>query len=306
MHVERARHVARRPEPKIGGAADEPGYNTLTTVFTDVYTDSSITTTIQLTPITAVPAPEDATLTQPTSTSSSTTPTTTTTSTSSQTSDSPIAQPTKAPSNAAPVEASKSSKLPGDVVAGIVVTVAILVAILAFYIRKRFIGARNKKTTAWGGKLLPNFKQQGHIEKSAVGYPYAFRHETANAFSPVLPRPVPSYNNPVSSPAAPSVSATLGHTSNQPASSPTAAVCCTFIPTLPDELSISNGEIVRIVNEYDDGWALCANIRGDQGMVPLECLQKGAPGVLLESPVVTDWRNAQRASSLAPPGSRRY
>ncbi|KAH9928098.1 uncharacterized protein B0H18DRAFT_1001390 [Fomitopsis serialis] len=47
-----------------------------------------------------------------------------------------------------------------------------------------------------------------------------------------------------------------------------------FLPSLPDELAVSQGEMVRVLSEYDDGWALCANMRGDQGAVPLECLQR--------------------------------
>ncbi|KAJ7882109.1 hypothetical protein B0H13DRAFT_1498449, partial [Mycena leptocephala] len=45
-----------------------------------------------------------------------------------------------------------------------------------------------------------------------------------------------------------------------------------FVPSLPDELSITVGEVVNMVSEYDDGWALCTNRRGDKGMVPCECL----------------------------------
>ncbi|KAJ7353597.1 hypothetical protein DFH08DRAFT_624707, partial [Mycena albidolilacea] len=45
-----------------------------------------------------------------------------------------------------------------------------------------------------------------------------------------------------------------------------------FIPSLPDELSIITGEVLHMMAEYDDGWALCKNERGEQGVVPLECL----------------------------------
>lgn len=61
------------------------------------------------------------------------------------------------------------------------------------------------------------------------------------------------------------------------APAPNAAIVkSTFIPSLPDELSITTGETVRIIQEYDDGWAMCANGGGEQGMVPLECLDRGA------------------------------
>ncbi|KAG7448281.1 uncharacterized protein BT62DRAFT_877298, partial [Guyanagaster necrorhizus] len=47
-----------------------------------------------------------------------------------------------------------------------------------------------------------------------------------------------------------------------------------FIPSLPDELPITNGETIQIIQEFDDGWALCVNGREEQGMVPLECLER--------------------------------
>ncbi|KAJ6562435.1 armadillo-type protein [Mycena capillaripes] len=47
-----------------------------------------------------------------------------------------------------------------------------------------------------------------------------------------------------------------------------------FIPSLPDELSITTGEVVRVLLKDDGGWALCRNGRSVQGMVPLECLSR--------------------------------
>ncbi|KAJ6562426.1 hypothetical protein B0H19DRAFT_871997, partial [Mycena capillaripes] len=44
-----------------------------------------------------------------------------------------------------------------------------------------------------------------------------------------------------------------------------------FIPSLPNELSITTGEAMHVLCEYDDG-AQCRNGRSGQGMVPLECL----------------------------------
>ncbi|KZT27335.1 hypothetical protein NEOLEDRAFT_1051446, partial [Neolentinus lepideus HHB14362 ss-1] len=78
-------------------------------------------------------------------------------------------------------------------------------------------------------------------------------------------------------------------------------VRCTFIPSLPDELPITTGETVRILGEYDDGWALCVNGRGEQGMVPLECLDKSFGGRMgvRPPPSMGDWRASKRVSSLA-------
>ncbi|KIM62023.1 hypothetical protein SCLCIDRAFT_120249, partial [Scleroderma citrinum Foug A] len=70
---------------------------------------------------------------------------------------------------------------------------------------------------------------------------------------------------------------------------------CSFVPTLPDELSISTGERVRVINRFDDGWALCENGGGEQGMVPQECLEQ-----ITIDPDDADWRNARRVSSLNP------
>ncbi|PVG00984.1 hypothetical protein CPB86DRAFT_134626 [Serendipita vermifera] len=58
-------------------------------------------------------------------------------------------------------------------------------------------------------------------------------------------------------------------------SGPISVVKRTFVPSLPDELSISNGEQVRVVAVYDDGWALCEKlVGGERGVVPQECLDK--------------------------------
>ncbi|KAF8635529.1 hypothetical protein AX17_003912 [Amanita inopinata Kibby_2008] len=52
-----------------------------------------------------------------------------------------------------------------------------------------------------------------------------------------------------------------------------------FEPTLPDELKIEAGEAMRVLAEYDDGWGLCQNTKGQRGMIPLECLDRGESGV---------------------------
>lgn len=52
----------------------------------------------------------------------------------------------------------------------------------------------------------------------------------------------------------------------------------TFVPSLPDELSIANGDQVRVLSVYDDGWALCEKVvGGDKGVVPQECLESVTP-----------------------------
>jgi serine/threonine protein kinase len=49
---------------------------------------------------------------------------------------------------------------------------------------------------------------------------------------------------------------------------------CTFIPSLPEELFIEAGDVVEILQEYDDGWALCVDAMGAEGRVPLSWLER--------------------------------
>lgn len=77
-----------------------------------------------------------------------------------------------------------------------------------------------------------------------------------------------------------------------------------FMPTLADELPVTTGETVFIVEAFDDGWASCTNSRGQCGVVPLECLQSMARkprGQLLaqqQQQQGGDWRTSKRVSSL--------
>jgi len=52
-----------------------------------------------------------------------------------------------------------------------------------------------------------------------------------------------------------------------------ATVVNTFVTDLADELPVAVGQRLVILAEYDDGWIFCSNERGEQGMVPVECLQ---------------------------------
>jgi len=79
-------------------------------------------------------------------------------------------------------------------------------------------------------------------------------------------------------------------------------VVCAFIPSLPDELTISIGETLSVLAGYEDGWSLCMNRRGKQGMVPNECLEDSFSSMgLLLPPPSGDYRNSKssaRVSSL--------
>lgn len=48
-----------------------------------------------------------------------------------------------------------------------------------------------------------------------------------------------------------------------------------FKPSMQDELDLHAGQLVRMLHEYDDGWALCIRMdRSQQGVVPRTCLSK--------------------------------
>lgn len=48
-----------------------------------------------------------------------------------------------------------------------------------------------------------------------------------------------------------------------------------FRPSMQDELELHAGQLVRMLHEYDDGWALCVRMdRTKQGVVPRTCVSK--------------------------------
>jgi hypothetical protein len=112
-----------------------------------------------------------------------------------------------------------------------------------------------------------------------------------------------SQNSPVYSSAPspqPSAVRTVASVSTQGSK---ALVRVTFVPQLPDELAITPGETVYIRTEFDDGWAWCDNTRGEQGMVPLECLEGGGGQFAEFPPPSVNWHNrdSRRVSSLRSP-----
>lgn len=87
----------------------------------------------------------------------------------------------------------------------------------------------------------------------------------------------------------PSISAAEIAADGGPSQSTVHRVQLDFKPTLPDELGLRAGQLVRLLHEYDDGWALCIRLdRSQQGVVPRTCLstrpvkprpsQGGGPG----------------------------
>ncbi|KAH0583542.1 hypothetical protein J132_09689 [Termitomyces sp. J132] len=146
-----------------------------------------------------------------------------------------------------------------------------------------------------GGKIQPAHNGLSYIPHSTPRLlPAAGIHDAHTTHIIPANRPrsgVSTHDLP--SPASPSLIASP----SPPKPAETAKVRATFIPTLPDELTISSGEMVRIHVEYDDGWCLCSNARGEMGMVPLECLDR-ASQLPQERPVNRGFRKSVRVSSL--------
>ena len=120
--------------------------------------------------------------------------------------------------------------------------------------------------------------------ETSPGYAFAAAQAKALASNPTTRSSSPSYGlgaAPISPRTIPSAEAPIALGSGMgllAGDGEKATVKFTFIPSLPDELSIANGEVVEILQEYDDGWALCINAREVQGMVPLECLERDGGG----------------------------
>ncbi|THG99831.1 hypothetical protein EW026_g2582 [Hermanssonia centrifuga] len=213
----------------------------------------------------------------------------------------------------------KSGGLSGGAIGGIIVVIVLAaLAILIFIVRKTLLRKRQNRRNTWGAGVYPKLNFQDEIREKPI---------VESATSTISPPPVPaksvmplavsipappmSYNNPAPPPmtamqqtSSPTLKPGAGAASVAltPAAGAFAYVSCTFIPNLPDELSISMGETVRVVNEYDDGWALCANSHNEQGVVPLECLNRGSAQTQAYGQYLGqgtgDWRMSRRASSL--------
>ncbi|KAJ7464285.1 kinase-like domain-containing protein [Mycena galericulata] len=78
-----------------------------------------------------------------------------------------------------------------------------------------------------------------------------------------------------------------------------------YTAKLPDELFITTGEVMRMLSEYTDGWALCEDVRGAQGLVPVECLKPLRAGIpndpSLESRVNNDALSDLSEDATFPP-----
>ena len=160
--------------------------------------------------------------------------------------------------------------------------------------------ARPPSTTS-GSFYLYASQHLNVLPPSAPGSPVSSTHLTPPPPLAVLPIPMPMAVTRASSPAG----------STAVASSPVVThnsfpVIRTYIPSLLDELKVSVGDVVRVIREYDDGWAYCERVGdpdGAAGVIPIECLDKPAAGrpPSLVPPSLSDqglWSASSRISSF--------
>ena len=195
--------------------------------------------------------------------------------------------------------------------------ILIVAAVIIIYaVRKVFLRRRQNRRISWGAYSKPDFSEKVNEKAEFPLASPALPERLASPPAVSIPvAPPTTYNNPLPPPpplrtGTPARSSTASLTLTPAIGGPAvpltnttsqALVRCTFVPNLPDELSITTGETVRVLTEYDDGWALCQNSHGDQGVVPLECLDRGqgrmSPGHYIGQGT-GDWRMSRRASSL--------
>ncbi|KAF8896837.1 hypothetical protein CPB85DRAFT_1458651 [Mucidula mucida] len=168
--------------------------------------------------------------------------------------------------------------LPAGAIAGIVIGSLLLVAgVILFFLRNRLMQRRRIRSARWLDK--PSVTPYSFSTAEKLPYSNVFPSSTGTASSTLSPgtqfgqAQARALAGAAAFPVAPGASYNNNASLTVPSQS-TAFVMSTFIPSLPDELSISMGETVQILQEFDDGWAMCANGGGERGMVPLECLNK--------------------------------
>ncbi|PYH48360.1 SH3 domain protein [Aspergillus saccharolyticus JOP 1030-1] len=93
------------------------------------------------------------------------------------------------------------------------------------------------------------------------------------------PKAAPNEDTTAPAPITPTATATAVPVLHPPVSGPGPApanvhrVQMDFNPSMEDELELHFGQLVRLLHEYDDGWALCTRLdRSQQGVVPRSCL----------------------------------
>ncbi|PTB61435.1 hypothetical protein BBK36DRAFT_1164024, partial [Trichoderma citrinoviride] len=173
--------------------------------------------------------------------------------------DPPAARPTYKPYS--PTVASVSDKAPSPEVsnaeetavaaAAVATTAAVVAAGAATLTRKTSIRNQSSKAPV----DLTVATNLDTVPPSPVGTDYS-----ASSASPVAG-------------AAPSPGAAAIAAAGGPANSTVHRVQLDFKPNLEDEMELKAGDLVRLLHEYDDGWALVIRLdRSRQGVVPRTCL----------------------------------
>jgi hypothetical protein len=93
-----------------------------------------------------------------------------------------------------------------------------------------------------------------------------------------------------------------------PANSAVYRVQLDFNPSMEDELELHAGQLIRMLHEYDDGWALCIRLdRSQQGVVPRTCLSTRPvkPRPQQNSPRGPPPPGMRVPQGMPPPGSAR-
>lgn len=231
-------------------------------------------------------------------------------------------------------EATSSGRPSGGVIAAIVIALLFAMGAVAFFVFRRYrIQRRVARRATWTTNLAPHsfddslekgvdhgpavssdtqIETASQLSKEGVGNgqeitPPAVRNIARkpplpySPVSPIAPSPSQSqFSIPNVGTRAPSMDSANGSTvPSTPLPEAPALVRMTFVPQLPDELAITPGEMLYIRSQFDDGWAMCANSRGEQGMVPLECLEGGGGQFAGRSHL----RATRRASSLNSPSA---
>ncbi|KFY14478.1 hypothetical protein V492_02592, partial [Pseudogymnoascus sp. VKM F-4246] len=81
-----------------------------------------------------------------------------------------------------------------------------------------------------------------------------------------------------------------------------------FSPSMPDELRVRGGEIVKLLKEFDDGWCMCIKEDGSaEGVLPRTCISN-SPIAARRSPSNKSTRSNASAASPSPfqNGQRRH
>ncbi|KAF2742662.1 hypothetical protein M011DRAFT_462229 [Sporormia fimetaria CBS 119925] len=113
---------------------------------------------------------------------------------------------------------------------------------------------------------------------AAAAVPIAAAAASRNDMSPPQASPAWTEDLPASpgpAPTGPPPIAGAAGMAHPPAPNNVYRVQLDFKPSMHDELELHAGQVVRMLHEYDDGWALCVRMdRSHQGVVPRTCLSK--------------------------------